>query len=328
MAQVRRWWVKPVDYVYGSPTTGGLFRVQGTAAVRGAEAAWSLFVKLVRSYRYWPFFDLLPPELRDRALSAGQWRYEADVYAGGLGAGLPEGLRLPVCYRVKDLGDERVVLILEDIHTSATPWDLARYCRAAELLGRLAARLTRGDCLPATASRTLGEVTGLYYTGRVVPAALPALASNAIWAHPILAADPELRCDLFKLARRVPTILDALIRLPQVMNHGDASPQNLLVPVDQPDTFVAIDWTLGGVVAVGDDLGQLLIGLAHAGDLEVAQLPELREVLVRAYTVGLVKEGLPIHPAAVRYGMDGGLWYAAPSPRFPWSACTSPSPTS
>ncbi|TCN44593.1 hypothetical protein EV644_101270 [Kribbella orskensis] len=51
------------------------------------------------------------------------------------------------------------------------------------------------------------------------------------------------------------------------MSYGDACPQNLLVPADQPDGFVAIDWTASGLVAAGDDLGQLLIGRAHSGEL-------------------------------------------------------------
>lgn len=307
LARVGRWWVEPVDYPYRSPTTAGLFRLRGTATVDDAEVPWSVFVKLVHSYRHWPFFGVLPPEMQERAISGSQWRYETDVYECGLGSGLLEGLRLPRLYRVKDLGDERLALVLEDVRTVATPWTLARFARAAELLGRLAVRLTRGDCLPATALRVPGEITGLYYTGRVIPAVLPALADDAIGNHPLLAGDPDLRRDLLELARRVPAILERLVRLPQLMGHGDASPQNLLVPADEPGSFVAIDWTLGGLAAVGDDLGQLLVGLAHAGESGAEQLPELREILVPAYTTGLAREGLSVQESAVRYGMDGGL---------------------
>lgn len=46
---------------------------------------------------------------------------------------------------------------------------------------------------------------------------------------------------------------------------------------------------------------------AHAGALDVVELPELRDVLVRAYTTGLAREGLRIQEAAARDGMDGGL---------------------
>ena len=50
-----------------------------------------------------------------------------------------------------------------------------------------------------------------------------------------------------ELASRIPAILEGLRTRRQLMIHGDASPQNLLVPAGAPDTFVAIDWTLGGL---------------------------------------------------------------------------------
>jgi hypothetical protein len=91
------------------------------------------------------------------------------------------------------------------------------------------------------------------------------------------------------------------------MTHGDASPQNLLVPVSERDTFVVVDWTLSGLSAVGTDLGQLLVGLAHAGELSTADLPRLRGIIVDAYTEGLALEGMYVDPAAVAYGLDGDL---------------------
>lgn len=305
--QVGGWSVEPVDYAFGSPTTGGLFRIRGTPRGAEGEVPWSLFVKLVRSYRHWPLLDVLPPPLRARALDGAAWRYEADVYTAGLGGALPDGLRLPHVHRVRDLGDDKIALVLEDVRISAAPWDTARFARAARLLGRLAVRLTRYDALPASASRIPGEVTGVHHTGRVLPAALPALDDDALWTHPLLAAHADLRADLRELGRRLPAILDTLLRLPQMMIHGDASPQNMLVPAAEPTGFVVVDWTLGGLAAVGDDLGQLLVGLAHAGQLSVTELAELREILVPAYTAGLADEGVPVDAADVRYGLDGGL---------------------
>lgn len=308
-ARVVRWWVEPVDYAFGSPTTEGLYRLRGTAALPGARsvAHWSVFVKLLRSYRHWPLFGVLPPALRERAAAGAEWRHEADVYAGGLGDALPEGLRLPRVHRIRDLGDDRSALFLEDVATAAAPWDRVRFVRAARLLGRLAARLTQRDALPPSASRVPGEVTATYWTGRVQVAVLPALADDATWAHPALAAHRGLRADLDALAGRIPALLDTLAGLPQTLGHGDASPQNLLVPADAPGTFVAVDWTLGGLAAAGDDLGQLLVGLAHAGELAADALPALHEVVVAAFTAGLGEEGFDADEAAVRLGVDGGL---------------------
>lgn len=43
------------------------------------------------------------------------------------------------------------------------------------------------------------------------------------------------------LALRIPSMLDRLETLAQAMPHGDASRRNLLVPVVDPETLVAID---------------------------------------------------------------------------------------
>ena len=138
---------------------------------------------------------------------------------------------------------------------------------------------------------------------------LPALAGDAVWSHPQVAdvADRNLRSDLQRLAARVPALLDTLDGLPQTFVHGDASPQNLLVPAADPDTFVAVDWSLIGPCAVGYDLGQLLVGPAHAGWLDVAALPALEEIVLPAYTAGLADEGLRVAADVVRIGLHAAL---------------------
>jgi hypothetical protein len=295
-----RWWIEPVDYPFGTPTTLGAVRVRGDG--------WSLFVKVVRGFKHWPQIGTLPPDLREDALNSPLWRYEADVYTSGVGAVLPGGLRLPRVHAVEDLGDHRVAIAMEDVAVSDTPWDADRFSRAAHLLGRMSARLTRYDALPASAWRVPGYRTELGYHGRLLIADLPALADDRTWQHPLLAARArDLRPDLAELARRIPSVLARLGRLPQLMVHGDASPQNLLVPADRPDTFVAIDWSLGGLAAPGDDLGQLLVGLAHAGLLGVQELPALRTSIVDQFAAGLRAEDAPGDVAEVRYGLDGGL---------------------
>jgi hypothetical protein len=293
------WRVEPVDYPFGTPTTEGAVRLR-----RGGE---TLFVKVVRAFRHWPLFDTLPPDLRELARTSPLWHYEADVYASGVGALLPDGMRLPVVHDVVDLGDDRMAVVMENVEVTGTPWDTARFARAAYRLGRLGARLTRHDALPASASREPGAMTRLYYTSRLRVAELPALADDRTWAHPLLAPHAGLRPALDRLAPRLPDVLDRLAALPQLLVHGDFSPQNLLVPAGDEDTFVVIDWSLGGLAAAGDDLGQLLIGLAHAGLLGVGELPALHEVLVAAYRDGLAAEGLTVSEADVRYGFDGGL---------------------
>lgn len=55
------------------------------------------------------------------------------------------------------------------------------------------------------------------------------------------------------------------------------------------------------------DLGQLLIGRAHSGDLAVTALPDLHDALVLAYLQGLRDEGCDADPPDVRYGYDAAV---------------------
>jgi hypothetical protein len=299
------WRVDPVDYDFGTPTTMGAVRIRGlTADARG----WSVFVKVVQAFRYWPMLDMLPSGLRQRVLDSPLWRYEADLYASRVGELLPAGLRLPARHAVLDLGDDRVGIILEDVAIADVGWDERRFAQAARLIGRMAVRLTRADALPESASRVPGELSRLLYEISLQTLVLPALADRRTWAHPLMAAwQDTLQRDLSELAGRIPELLEQLNRLPQLMVHGDASPQNLLTPAGEPDTLVAIDWSLGGVAAVGDDLAQLLIGLAHAGQLPVGELTRVREIIIDAYLEGLAEEGYACDRRHVVYGLDGAL---------------------
>jgi hypothetical protein len=321
-AEVARWSVEPVAYPIGSWATAELSRVRGVAT-SGAEAVpWSVFVKVLRSPHGLRLPAELPAASRERlqAMVATDrtWRHEADVYRADLDDVLAAGMRMPARYRIDEyrahehpndehVGD-RIVEWLEDVPTTDVRWDHARFARAAGLLGRLAVRLTRCGRLPDSLLRVPGEVLRLQFLEREL-FMLPALAGDAVWSHPLVAAvaDRNLQADLLRLAERVPALLDTLDGLPQTFVHGDASPQNLLVPAGDPDTFVAVDWSLMGPAAVGYDLGQLLVGLAHMGRLDVAALPALQETVLPAYTAGLADEGLRVDADVVRFGVDAAL---------------------
>ncbi|WP_405059091.1 aminoglycoside phosphotransferase family protein [Kribbella sp. NBC_01505] len=287
-----------VEYDANSPTTAGLYRYRTSTE--------SHFVKVINSYRRWPMIEFIAEGFRRMALETDLWRYEADAHLSDLRSSLPRGLRLPELHSVEMLDDDHLLLVVEDVQIVDFPWDADRYGHAAELLGRLAARITRDDVLPATAFRTPGRMTPLMYEGFVKGVAIPAVLDPTAWAHPLLAGTTDLHEDLLTLIAKIPALLDDLIQRPQLMGHGDACPQNLLV--DSPDTFVGIDWTPSGLVAAGDDLGQLLIGRAHSGELDVAGVANLRELVIGRYHAGLVAEGRSdITADDVRAGMDGAL---------------------
>lgn len=297
----------PVEYEIGTPTTAGLFRVFGRAADGAAVVPWSLFVKVIQAWRHWELFAIMPPAMQ--AIGATAWRHEAVLYQSELGRLLPDGLRLPTLHHVQELGDDRLALWLEDVPTADVVWDRARFERAAGLLGRAAARLLRVHLRRGFAAEHELAFTRLYYQSRLLTGGLDALRPDEVWAHPsmVAAADPTLRDDVMELARRLPFLLRALDQLPEVGNHGDACPQNLLVPTDDPEGFVVIDWAMSGRDACGTDLAQLLVGLAHAGDLGAERLPEIHDAITAAYTAGLIAEGTAVTEAQVRFGFEVAL---------------------
>jgi hypothetical protein len=79
--------------------------------------------------------------------------------------------------------------------------------------------------------------------------------------------------------------------MPLCRPHGDACPQNLLVPADAPDTFVAIDVSQQVPTALGCDLAQLVVGLVHAGARPASDLPDIMEATIPYYLSGLRSHG-------------------------------------
>ncbi|MDQ4051933.1 MAG: hypothetical protein M3237_04415 [Actinomycetota bacterium] len=286
-----------VAYDLPAITTAGRYWVSGTARTPAGDTTYRMFVKHIQAWHHSPLFQQLPPELREAAAAMVPWRTEHLAYRSDLGDRLPEGLSMPRAVGVFELPDDAVVVWLEEVAHPPVPWDLARYRRAARLLGRMAAS-------PRVA--VLGNVGETdftvrdYFTGRLGHQVLPLLRDDGIWHHPLLAAtfDTELRDRLRAAADRAEAYVDELLSLPQANAHGDASPNNLL-PGPTPDSFVLIDYGFWVRETVGFDISQLVVGDIQIGKRSVADLPELDAACTSAYTAGLHEEGLDIEEAVV-----------------------------
>jgi hypothetical protein len=301
---VAEWRTQPVPYESGSPATGALARVSG---ITTDGAPWSVFAKVLQHPRHWRLIDRVPPGLRDSFLAEFPWRAELAAWGPQFRQSLPDGLRVPALYHLAELTDERAAIWMEDIAVSDEPWTLERFRQAAGLLGALAAN-RRDPAVLAACPVPPGFGLRRYFDGTIQPV-IPWLTSHDLWQHPQVAASggERLRTDLLTLAERAPAILDRLDQLPQALPHGDASPQNLLVPAAAPSTFVAIDIAFQCPLAVGFDLAQLLVGLVHAGQMPAADLPAIHEVLAPAYQGGMSRGQQPASLDEVRLGYLGSL---------------------
>ncbi len=316
---VAGWSATPIGYDRGSPATAGLWRVDvRVVCLSAAVATRSFFVKLLRHPRLWPGLATLPDEQsRLGFVEYFPWRFELDMCTSVIEAALPPGLRMPVLHKVKHAGADHIALWFEFVEQQPGRWQLADYRRAAYLLGRLAARRRDGAAVNAglpDISRVgqPGESLRFYARNRLMRATLPALRDPDLWRHPVMeaalrrAADPSLPADMRDLAW-LPAIVDLLAALPQTHAHGDASPQNLLRPARERGTLVVIDWGFGDLLPVGFDLGQLLVGLVHAGDTDPGELAAIDAAIMPGYLDGLADEGYEVDPGLVRAGFLGGL---------------------
>lgn len=316
--------VRSVSYTeVGYPTqtiaTEALVRARlELATPDGTRLEARVFVKELRSAEHWPMLGVVPPDLRADFLEGFPWRLEIAAYSGPLRGQLPPGMRLPALYAVEELGPGRAAMWMEDVRQPAgVQWNAARFARAAYLLGRMSGRRRYGEVGPilqAGARFSAPNYALRYLTeGRVKNVFLPAIVGDAMWTHATVAAalarvdDSELIADLRGWGTRVDGLLEYCDTLPMAYAHGDASPQNLLVPAEDPDGFVAIDFGLDCPLPVGHDLGQLLVGLCHAGSLPADRLPEISSVILAAHAEGLAEEGHGATVDQIRGGYLAGL---------------------
>ena len=188
-----------------------------------------------------------PPELSDPAHFA-YWRREADVLDTGIVTST-DGLRVAPAAVAEDA--EGITITREWVEDAANSglfvaMSLGRFAGSLTVRPRFLARHQFRDRLARSERR----------------GGWPTLARTAI-------ADVADR-----LWRRRTAMLGRVAALPEVAQHGDATPVNL--PGRSGDHVVAIDWAMLGVGHVGGDLGQYSLGAR-----------EDFEPLVEAYLMGL-----------------------------------------
>ena len=226
------------------------------------------------------------------------WRTEHLLYRSDVAQHLPDGLSMPRALGVFDLDEKAASIWLEVVPAEDVEWDLARFTRAAYLLGRLAASPT---------IRPFADVGGHewdvrhYLFGRLTHQVLPLLRNDDVWEHPIVAPafDAGLRDRLVEAADRVHDYTEELAQCPIGTGHGDACPNNLLVVADSPD-FVMIDFGFWKPLPIGFDLGQLLVGDVQIGRRSSDDLRERDEASLAAYVEGLRAEGSDVPESVVR----------------------------
>lgn len=326
-AELRSARAQEIGYPVFNMTTGGLWRVEGTAWCRGEAGQprqsrnFGAVVKVIQSPLLWSGIGQIPEYTWDDLLRYYPWRTEADVYVSDLAEAMPKGGRLPAIYHVDELDGQRVAIWMEDVPSAPDAmWGDARFQDAATLLGRLAGSNDVRQKGPEISATRDADRLRYYLNGFVSMVLIPGIRGDQMWQIPAVAevADRPLIAGLRSLADRAPGLVEEILALPILPAHGDASPQNLLrhdtsAGSAESSEFVVIDWGLYGGACIGFDLGQLLAGWVNQGIMSGKELYRLEPLCLRAYCEGLAESGYDGHAsdgaleATVRRGHAGSM---------------------
>jgi hypothetical protein len=272
-------------------TTGGIYRIWGTADDPDGNHAWSVVLKLVRP----------AGNITNEPTYYAYWRREWFVYAVP-DAVLPspaDNLAAPRCFGAGE-DDEGYWLWLEDIvETAERPWPLAQYGLAARHLGVFNGRFLVDRSLPRYSWLTT-DVLRTYAAGY-----------DAQWASLAELRDsplarrgwPAEQLDRMRaMWGKRDELLAAEAWLPRTVCHGDAVNANLLARTtpDGIEQTVAIDWAFAGIGPLGLDLATLF--RSALGPVDDGYLATLDRVVFTGYLDGLVAVGWNGDHRLVRLG--------------------------
>ena len=138
------------------------------------------------------------PEHGDHFAATYPWRSELELWEEPYVGALPEGMRAPVLHGLVDLGDDRLAIWMEHVIEAPPEADLARFDRAARLLGRWNARCS-DPAIVAGNDYPVGYALRLYAETAVPQRGLAPLDDDELWSHPWLAGHAGLRGTLQRL---------------------------------------------------------------------------------------------------------------------------------
>ena len=308
-ARVVDWQAGALGAVLVAWTTEGIYRITGTATTATGRSDWSLVLKVLARRDFTWLSEALGPEYADSFDPLTFWATERDALCSDLLA-QPTGRFVPVrCYAAHERGDT-IQLWLEDIREPpGTVWDLPRHALAARHLGQFngshaGAATAAYPWLHSNAVRSM-----LTNSSRSWP-----LIDETDWHAPRVArVFPTPLAD--RLARVVGArerLLTCLAEQPQSLAHQDPGRRNMLSrlsPSGEVET-VAVDWGAAGVAAIGEDLGNQVLGNLFFLDVDPSHAHEYREAALDAYLAGLRDAGCQVDPSLVRQAaLAHGLKY-------------------
>lgn len=291
--QIQGWRARNLDGKSGNPTSLGLYRFEGVGAAHGEWRDWSILLKVIQSPSNLGYVTT------DEGEEPNQWNYwkrELLLYQSHWLEGLPEGISAPQCFEAVEMPGNIAGIWLEDIaDTYSGAWPLHRYALAARHLGRLNGIYISRRGLPnfswLSRQRTRQWLSSIPW-------------EDFPWDHPhVWQQYPNPEMDSFRsMLEDHERFLAKLEHLPKTISLGEANPANLISrhSARKVEQTVAMDWSLSGIEALGDDLGQLVYGTYM--NLRNYRLSDISDTLFISYINGLQDSGCRIDTQLVKFG--------------------------
>ena len=292
-AELAEWHCEPLGWI--NLMDAALYRVSGSARVDGRPLDWSMVMKMFRR-----------PDTGTTASDPAGWDYwkrEINSYASGALDSLPGRFVAPRFAGVLSGHGDAMWLAIEEIRdTDHQAWSLDRFEAAARCAGAFNAAYLDGVPLPTAGGLGPGGLRSWVELLASVAGDLPGDGPLASIATP----RPD---DLRALLAEREALLAALDRLPQTFVHRDFTPVNLLVrpgPERSPE-FVAVDWAIAGVGALGEDAAGMVGATLWQLLAEPSDAEALEERVLQGYVDGLNEAGWDGDKALVRFGYAATL---------------------
>lgn len=302
LLEIRDWQVESLSFLVAMPTTGGLYRVSGTAQSTGTIKRWSLICKIVI------------PNQEEALTALYYWKREALVYKSELLRNLPGELRLPSCYGVCEYPDAEWIWLEEIV--ADNEWTLDHYSLAARYLGQFNGAYIN--------NRVLSDCPWLSQDWLPTKLNAPTSVNQILYDleqrnHPLVqrvfSRIPINR--LLDLYRNKDVYLSPLNGLPHTLCHRDFKRDNVLFarhPKGQ-GKMVVIDWGFLGNGVLGEDLGHFFASTLFGFQYQLEDASKLDTLLWENYLAGLMDTGWRGDPRNVRYSLLvstvfrwSGLW--------------------